>query len=137
MLLRFTLLLLLCISGTSNAPNPNCSSNSFCYNPTDSQKIILTKDGENLKLKLFDEKSEIQKLQLVQKNGKSVEIDCSAESGNSKNEENGAKSCEVNLKADQFEKNSKFPNFQKSKKSSRISPSPSISLIPNLPTPSP
>ncbi|CAP32167.1 Protein CBG13459 [Caenorhabditis briggsae] len=105
MLLRFSLLFLFCISGISNAPNPNCSSNSFCYNPTDSQKITLTKVGENLKLKLFDEKSEIQKIQLIQKNGKSVEIGCSAESGNSKNEGNGAKSCEVDLKADQFEKN--------------------------------
>ncbi|CAL2031004.1 unnamed protein product [Caenorhabditis brenneri] len=85
-------LLLLAVSGSFSAPT--CEPNSFCYNPSDSVKATLTRNGSVLNLRIYYENSTIGNVHLVQKDGKDVVVRCGEES-----------SCKAELSVEQFDKN--------------------------------
>ncbi|EFP03752.1 hypothetical protein CRE_24285 [Caenorhabditis remanei] len=91
MLLALTLLLL----SIPSFGAPTCDLNSFCYNPNESTKVTLTRNGNELTLKVYDDKNAIGDVHLVQKDGKDIPISCDSNST----------TCEAQLSIDQLEKN--------------------------------
>ncbi|CAI2336805.1 unnamed protein product [Caenorhabditis sp. 36 PRJEB53466] len=83
---------------------PTCEANSFCYYPDDFTKITVTRAGNFVNLKIWDEKSTVGTVNFVQKSGKEIAVNC-GEGSSTVSKKDGITSCVAQLSVDQFDKN--------------------------------